>query len=139
MAEEFRDAIFTVDAEGHRRYVHPKRVTKGRFVNPRRITAYALIAWLFLMPWLRVNGLPFIQLDVLHRRFILLGQVFWPQDFHLLVLTMILGVLSIALFTVAYGRRPVLWNVDLAIREPCLFGVIGPNGAGKSTLLKAAL
>ena len=41
--------------------------------------------------------------------------------------------------TVAYGRRPVLWNVDLAIEEPCLFGVIGPNGAGKSTLLKAAL
>ena len=41
--------------------------------------------------------------------------------------------------TVAYGRRPVLWNVDLAIVEPCLFGVIGPNGAGKSTLLKAAL
>ena len=41
--------------------------------------------------------------------------------------------------TVAYGRRPVLWNVDLAITEPCLFGIIGPNGAGKSTLLKAAL
>jgi manganese/zinc/iron transport system ATP- binding protein len=41
--------------------------------------------------------------------------------------------------TVAYGGRPVLWNVDLAINEPCLFGVIGPNGAGKSTLLKAAL
>jgi manganese/zinc/iron transport system ATP- binding protein len=41
--------------------------------------------------------------------------------------------------TVAYGRRPVLWNVDLEIAEPCLFGVIGPNGAGKSTLLKAAL
>lgn len=41
--------------------------------------------------------------------------------------------------TVAYGRRPVLWNVDLAIDAPCLFGVIGPNGAGKSTLLRAAL
>jgi manganese/zinc/iron transport system ATP- binding protein len=41
--------------------------------------------------------------------------------------------------TVAYGRRPVLWNIDLVIDEPCLFGVIGPNGAGKSTLLKAAL
>lgn len=41
--------------------------------------------------------------------------------------------------TVAYGGRPVLWNVDLAIEQPCLFGVIGPNGAGKSTLLKAAL
>jgi manganese/zinc/iron transport system ATP- binding protein len=41
--------------------------------------------------------------------------------------------------TVAYAGRPVLWNVDLVIDEPCLFGIIGPNGAGKSTLLKAAL
>ncbi|MFM7206520.1 MAG: metal ABC transporter ATP-binding protein [Planctomycetaceae bacterium] len=41
--------------------------------------------------------------------------------------------------TVAYGRRPVLWNVDLVIDDACLFGIIGPNGAGKSTLLKAAL
>jgi len=41
--------------------------------------------------------------------------------------------------TVAYGRRPVVWNVDFEIDEPCLFGIIGPNGAGKSTLLKAAL
>lgn len=41
--------------------------------------------------------------------------------------------------TVAYARRPVLWNIDLTIDGPCLFGIIGPNGAGKSTLLKAAL
>jgi len=41
--------------------------------------------------------------------------------------------------TVSYGRRPVLWNIDLAIDSACLFGIIGPNGAGKSTLLKAAL
>ena len=41
--------------------------------------------------------------------------------------------------TIAYGRRPVLWNIDLVIEAPGLFGIIGPNGAGKSTLLKAAL
>ena len=41
--------------------------------------------------------------------------------------------------TVAYGGRPVLWNIDLAIDAPCLFGIIGPNGAGKSTLLKSGL
>ena len=41
--------------------------------------------------------------------------------------------------TVAYGRRPVLWNIDLTIEAPGLFGILGPNGAGKSTLLKAAL
>ena len=41
--------------------------------------------------------------------------------------------------TVAYGRRPVLWNIDLTVQAPGLFGIIGPNGAGKSTLVKAAL
>ncbi|MBL6713562.1 MAG: metal ABC transporter ATP-binding protein [Pirellulales bacterium] len=41
--------------------------------------------------------------------------------------------------TVAYHGRPVLWHVDLAVTEPCLYGIIGPNGAGKSTLVKSAL
>ncbi|MFM8578657.1 MAG: metal ABC transporter ATP-binding protein [Planctomycetaceae bacterium] len=41
--------------------------------------------------------------------------------------------------TVSYDGRPVLWNIDLEIDRPCLFGILGPNGAGKSTLVKAAL
>ncbi len=41
--------------------------------------------------------------------------------------------------TVAYHRRPVLWDVDLTVPEGRLVGIIGPNGAGKSTLIKAAL
>lgn len=41
--------------------------------------------------------------------------------------------------TVAYHRKPVLWNIDLVIPEGKLVGIIGPNGAGKTTLIKAAL
>ncbi|MGH9360915.1 MAG: metal ABC transporter ATP-binding protein [Thermoanaerobaculia bacterium] len=41
--------------------------------------------------------------------------------------------------TVAYHRKPVLWDIDLEVPEGKLVGVIGPNGAGKSTLLKAIL
>lgn len=41
--------------------------------------------------------------------------------------------------TVAYNRRPVLWDVDLDVPEGKLVGIIGPNGAGKSTLIKAVL
>jgi len=41
--------------------------------------------------------------------------------------------------TIAYHKKPVLWDVDLAIPEGKLVGVIGPNGAGKSTLIKAIL
>jgi manganese/zinc/iron transport system ATP- binding protein len=47
--------------------------------------------------------------------------------------------LSIDDLTVAYDRKPVLWDIDLDIPEGQLTGIIGPNGAGKSTLIKAAL
>ncbi len=41
--------------------------------------------------------------------------------------------------TVSYDRKPVLWNIDMALPEGALIGIIGPNGAGKSTLIKAAM
>jgi manganese/zinc/iron transport system ATP- binding protein len=39
--------------------------------------------------------------------------------------------------TVAYHRKPVLWDVNLSLPEGQLVAVVGPNGAGKSTLIKA--
>jgi manganese/zinc/iron transport system ATP- binding protein len=41
--------------------------------------------------------------------------------------------------TVAYHRKPVLWDIDLEVPEGKLVGIVGPNGAGKSTLIKAVL
>jgi manganese/zinc/iron transport system ATP- binding protein len=41
--------------------------------------------------------------------------------------------------TVAYHRKPVLWDVDLSLPEGRLIAVVGPNGAGKSTFIKAVL
>lgn len=41
--------------------------------------------------------------------------------------------------TVAYARKPVLWDVDFAVPGGRLIAVIGPNGAGKSTLLKSIM
>ena len=47
--------------------------------------------------------------------------------------------LSVHDMTVAYHRKPVLWDVDFDVPEAKLVGIVGPNGAGKSTLLKAVL
>jgi len=50
-----------------------------------------------------------------------------------------LPALEVHDLTVSYHRKPVLWNVDLAVPSGKLVGIIGPNGAGKSTLIKAIM
>ncbi|HWA99052.1 MAG TPA: ABC transporter ATP-binding protein, partial [Pirellulales bacterium] len=49
------------------------------------------------------------------------------------------SVLDVHDVTVAYHRKPVLWDIDLTFAEPTLAGIVGPNGAGKSTFIKAVL
>ena len=43
--------------------------------------------------------------------------------------------LSIHDMTVAYHRRPVLWDIDYDAPPGRLIAIVGPNGCGKSTLL----
>ena len=48
-------------------------------------------------------------------------------------------VVEVTDLTVAYGERPVLWDIDLALPAGQLLAILGPNGAGKTTLIKAIL
>lgn len=47
--------------------------------------------------------------------------------------------LSVYDLTVAYHRKPVIWDIQFDLPPGSLVGVVGPNGAGKSTLLKAVM
>ena len=47
--------------------------------------------------------------------------------------------LAIDDLTVAYHRKPVIWDVGFELPTGQLVAVVGPNGAGKSTLLKAVM
>jgi manganese/zinc/iron transport system ATP- binding protein len=47
--------------------------------------------------------------------------------------------LSVYDLTVAYDRKPVIWDIGFDLPAGQLIGVVGPNGAGKSTLLKAIM
>ncbi len=47
--------------------------------------------------------------------------------------------LAVRNVTVAYDRKPVLWEIDFQVTAGHLIGIVGPNGAGKSTLFNAIL
>ena len=107
-AISYRDRIATMDEQGKRAWVHPKK-PKGRKHRARFIVAMFLVAVFFAGPWIRIGGHPLLLLNVLERRFVILGQPFWPQDFHLFFLAMIATIVFILLFTVVYGRLFCGW------------------------------
>ena len=101
--ENFRDSIGTVDKEGKRSWVYPKK-PKGNFYKYRKWVSYLLLIFLISAPFIKINGNQFLLFNVLERRFNIFGFPFWPQDFHLFVISMIIGVVFVTLFTVVFGR-----------------------------------
>jgi len=101
--EHFRDSIGTVEEDGKRAWVFPKKPS-GRFYKYRKHVSYFLLAFLFAAPFVKINGNQFLLFNVVERRFNIFGLPFWPQDFYLFVIVMIIGVVFVSLFTVAFGR-----------------------------------
>ena len=103
MDESFRDSIGTVDEKGKRNWVFPKK-PKGKYYKYRKYVSYLLISIFFISPFLKIDGNQFLLFNILERRFNIFGFPFWPQDFYLFVLSIIIGVVFIVLFTVVFGR-----------------------------------
>ncbi len=101
--EEYRDTIATVDADGKRIWVYPKK-PKGRFHSQRVVVSVLLLLLLFAGPFIKIAGQPLLLMNFFERKFIILGQAFWPQDFILFGLAMITFFVFIILFTTAFGR-----------------------------------
>lgn len=101
--ESFRDSIATVDKQGDRVWIYPKK-PKGRFYNARTWVSILLLVLFFGGPFMTVDGQPLLLLNFLERKFIIFGLAFWPQDFYLFVLAIIVFVLFIVLFTAVFGR-----------------------------------
>lgn len=99
----FRDKIATVDEKGKRVWIYPKK-PQGPLLKARTVVAVLLLTLLFAGPFIRIGGEPLLLLNVLERKFVIFGQVFWPQDFYLFVFATIALVMFIVLFTVVYGR-----------------------------------
>lgn len=101
--EAFRDHLSTVDDRGKRVWLYPKKPT-GAFHRLRIWVSVVLLGLLFGGPFIKIEGNPILLFNVFERKFVLLGQIFWPQDFHLFAIALITLVVFVILFTVVYGR-----------------------------------
>lgn len=101
--ERFRDTLGTMTEEGKRAWVYPKKPS-GKLYQYRKYVSYFLLAFLFAAPFVKINGNQFLLFNLLERRFNIFGFPFWPQDFYLFVIMMIIGVVFIIFFTAAFGR-----------------------------------
>jgi len=101
--DNFRDTIGTLNEEGKRAWVFPKKPV-GKWYEYRKYVSYVLLVFLFAAPFVKINGHQFLLFNVLERRFNIFGFPFWPQDFYLFVIIMLIGVVFVILFTVAFGR-----------------------------------
>ncbi|MEP0262593.1 cytochrome c oxidase accessory protein CcoG [Dokdonia sp.] len=106
--DNFRDTIGTLNEEGNRAWVFPKK-PDGKWYTYRKYVSYILLAFLLSAPFIKINGNQFLMFNVLERRFNIFGFPFWPQDFHLFVIMMLIGVVFVILFTVAFGRLFCGW------------------------------
>jgi cytochrome c oxidase accessory protein FixG len=106
--DDFRDHIGTVNQDGKRNWIYPIK-PKGKFYNARTVLSLFYLVVLFVIPFIKIDGHPFILLNVIDRKFILFGQIFWPQDFVIFAIVMITLIVFIALFTVAFGRLFCGW------------------------------
>ena len=97
--------LSTLRQDGRRIWLKP-RLAKGTFLRARLIVAWALILLFQALPWITISGKPAVLLDILHRRFTILGYTFLPTDTLLLALFMLFTFVSIFLFTALFGR---LW------------------------------
>ncbi|HEK19100.1 cytochrome c oxidase accessory protein CcoG [Mucilaginibacter sp.] len=86
-----------------RQWLYPA-IRKGMYYRWRSAISYVYLIVFFAGPFIRIKGQPALLLNFMERKFVLLGQVFWPQDIFLFVLATLVFVVFVTLFTIAFGR-----------------------------------
>lgn len=97
------EVLSTLHADGKRRWLYP-RLAKGAWLTRRRVVGWGLILLFNLLPWVRMGGHPLVLLDLVERKFHLLGVTFQSGDLPLLALLLVGWFLTIFLATALLGR-----------------------------------
>lgn len=82
------------------------RKQKGYFQKVRQVTGTIFILLFLLLPWVTVNGKQAILLDIERQQFHVFSQTFYPQDFTILAVFLIVSAFLLFFVTTLFGR---LW------------------------------
>jgi cytochrome c oxidase accessory protein FixG len=107
-AQSYRDRVSTVTEEGSRKWIFATKPS-GKWYNYRTYVSYFYLGIFFIIPFIKVNGMPFMMINLLEGKFILFSKIFWPQDFFIFAIGMITFIIFIVLFTVVFGRLFCGW------------------------------
>lgn len=118
--ETFRDSVATISKEGKRNWIYPTR-PHGRLYDYRTALSLFYLGLFFSLPFIKVGGDPLFMFNILERKFILFGMIFWPQDFFIFGVGMLIFIVFIALFTVIYGRVFCGWACPQTIFMEMIF------------------
>ncbi|WP_008584361.1 cytochrome c oxidase accessory protein CcoG [Niabella soli] len=101
--DSFRDRHSNTTETGKRKWVYALK-PGGKLYQYRQWLAFVYLGLFFALPFITISGLPAVQLNFPEAKFVLLGQIFWPDDFIIFAVAMIVLIVFIAFFTVIYGR-----------------------------------
>lgn len=118
--ETFRNELASVAPDGRRRWIYARKPS-GTFYRWRTRLSWLLLAFLLLAPFIRVNGLPLLMFNVIERKFVFFGLLFWPQDFYMVVLIALAVLVTMMLSTVTVGRVWCGWLCPQTIFMEMLF------------------
>lgn len=118
--QSFRDSVATVTKTGKRNFLFPKK-PKGKLYNLRTLVSLLYIALFVSLPFVKVGGEPFFLFNVIERKFIFFGQIFWPQDFFIFAVGFLTFVVFIVVFTVVFGRVFCGWVCPQTIFMEMIF------------------
>jgi len=118
--QSFRDSVATIDKQGKRNYIFPKK-PKGKFYNLRTLTSIIYLVVFFTLPFIKVDEEPLFLFNVLERKFIFFGQVFWPQDFFIFAIGLLTFIVFVIFFTVVFGRVFCGWACPQTIFMEMVF------------------
>ena len=97
------NGLLAAKENDERKWMYPS-VRKGDYYKWRSRLSSIYLLLFFSGPFIRIGGQPLLMLNVIDRQFVLLGQVFWPQDIFIFMIASLVFVVCIVLFTIAFGR-----------------------------------